>query len=102
MLTGRRYGGRSVTSSPPISTLVFVRPLEPASTRSSVGFAATGRAQQREELARVDGQRDIVDSVVATEGLGYAIDLSTRGAAVGSCHASSSGLGPAIGLNDQP
>ena len=55
--------------SPPNSTVAVGRPLEPAMILSKRRLARTGRPEQRHQLARVDGQADVVERREVAEAL---------------------------------
>ena len=63
MLAGRFQGGTAAMSWPSIRIRPAVGRLEAGQHAQERGLAAAGRAQQREELALVDVEADIVDRV---------------------------------------
>ena len=91
MLTGRRFGGSSPTSSPKIADAAGGRVLEPGDHPQRRGLAAPGRAEQREELAVGDVEVDVVDrdhrlGALAAPGepLGDALERDGGGAVAGA------------------
>ena len=78
MLAGRFQGGTAAMSWPSIRILPAVGRLEAGQHPQQRGLAAAGRPQQREELALVDVDADIVDRVDVAELLGDVLDLDER------------------------
>ena len=78
MLAGRFQGGTAAMSWPSIRIRPAVGRLEAGQHAQQRGLAAAGRAQQREELALVDVEADIVDRVDVAELLGDVLDPDER------------------------
>ena len=74
MLTGRCHGGTAAMSWPSIRILPGGRRLEAGQHAQERGLAAARGAEQREELALVDVEADIVDRVDVAELLGDVLD----------------------------
>ncbi len=72
MLTGRSYGGMPVMSTPSIEMRAGGRLLEPGQHAQQRGLAAARAAEQAEQLAAIDLQRDVVDGDELAELLGDA------------------------------
>jgi hypothetical protein len=54
---------------------VFVGLLEAGDQAQRRGLAAAGRAEQREELALLDVERDLLDRLKGAEGLAHVVEL---------------------------
>ena len=74
MLTSRSLAARSVTSLPPMSTRPLGHGLEPRDHAQRRRLAAARRAEQRDELALRDLERDVVDGGDVAVLLGHAIE----------------------------
>ena len=94
MLTGRLCGRRLGDVDAVDQDLTAARPLEPGEHAQGRGLAASGRAEQREELTRLDLQIDSVDGRDAVEVLAQADDrdraVGLDGSGGGMCHAQES------------
>ena len=80
MLTLRLYGGTRETSSPSSRIAPSVGRLEAGDHPQRGRLAAARRAEQREELARGDGEVGVVDGDEVGEALGDMVDLDDRAA----------------------
>ena len=81
MPKSRCEGGSRVTSRPPISMRARILHLEAGDHPQQGGLAAARRAEEADELALLDGERDVVERGERAEALGDALDAHVDGAA---------------------
>ena len=78
MLTGRRCGGTPAISSPVQQDAAFARPLETGEHPQQRGLAAARWAEQREEFAFEDVQRQPLDGDEIAEALAHRLEPHQR------------------------
>ena len=75
MPTLRWFGCRSVTSLPSMRIVPAVGVSKPATMRSVVVLPQPRRAEERDELAALDGEVDVLHHLLRAEGLLQVFDL---------------------------